>query len=115
MILQNHNLVVESELLAEIIPNGAPDDLRHTVLAEHIEIKRYPHLPNFAALVTFDFLCPNCGRRHWATENDNIRGLFSMVGWSLKCGTVTVRMPWAKTAERDKESVYHTVAQEAGV
>lgn len=79
------------------------DELRKFVLAENVEVFR-PR-PDVAE-VTFDFLCPNCGKRHWATEIDSNSSLFQTVGWTLPCGVVNVRMPWAQAAKRDAKSVY---------
>ena len=77
--------------------------IRKAVLAENIAISR-PR-PDVAE-VAFDFLCPNCGHRHWATEKDSSSNLFQTVGWTLPCGVVNVRMPWAQTVERGAKSVY---------
>jgi hypothetical protein len=79
-------------------------DLREAVLAENVQIRKDPQ-DDAAVEVMFDFLCPNCGKRHWATEFDS-DPVFSTVGWLLKCGRVTVRMPWAQTPKPDTKSVY---------
>lgn len=81
------------------------EDLRTAVLAEHVKVDRTGDGNFLAVEVTFDFLCPNCGKRHWATELDN-NPVFSTVGWQLACGAVTVRMPWAATSVRDSKSIY---------
>jgi hypothetical protein len=76
--------------------------LKDAALAENIEISvRDEH-----ADVTFDFICPNCGKRHWATESDTLNGLFSGVGWTLACGRVGVRMPWHPSPPRERKSIY---------
>lgn len=75
-------------------------DLRNAVLAEHVSKK----VEDDCFSVEFDFLCPNCGRRHWAKE-ESLR-LFSFLSLRLECGFVCVRMPWAQTPERDELSVY---------
>jgi hypothetical protein len=82
---------------------ATPEDLRNTVLAENITIRKAQVQGFFE--VSFDFLCPNCGRRHWATEFA-IKPLFSTVGWTLLCGVVNIRMPWAQTPEPDSRSIY---------
>jgi len=64
--------------------------------------------------VTFSWLCPHCGRRHWATEE----GIAPTLG-NLVCLTMTgkpfansceadirVRFPWSEETPRDPESVY---------
>jgi hypothetical protein len=80
-------------------------DLRNAVLAEHVTIEKDEKYHCVA--VTFDWLCRNCGQRHWATEFDSPKGLFSCVGIALKCGWSSIRMPWAvRTPERDKKSIY---------
>ena len=79
------------------------DDLRETVLAENVQVQTH-RVPNYVS-ITFDFLCPHCGKRHWAEEIDGSH-LFSIVGWRLRCGLVTVRMPWAQTPVRDNKSVF---------
>ena len=73
--------------------------LRDAVLAENIEIhqnkigqEEFPGMVD----ITFDFLCRNCGKRHWATEI-GCRPAISVMGISLKCGWVSIRMPWANT------------------
>jgi hypothetical protein len=77
--------------------------IRKAVLAENVQVSHpYQRLVE----VTFDFLCPNCGHRHWATEIDSSSDLFQTVGWALECGVVNVRMPWVKIAERDAKSIY---------
>ena len=79
------------------------EDLRTAALAENVVVEP----SRFGSLkVTFDFLCPNCGKRHWASEYDGPDHLFSTVGWKLKCGWVGVRMPWAVTPMRDAKSIY---------
>ena len=83
-------------------------DVRKAILAENVEVcqteiggKQFPGLRD----IKFDFLCGNCGHRHWA-EEIACQSDFSVVGWSLACGRVMVRMPWAQTAPRDAKSVY---------
>ena len=65
------------------------DDLRTGVLAENVVIRQSPNSDGIVE-VEFDFLCSKCGKRHWATEVDDKDGLFSTVGWTLKCGWVFV-------------------------
>jgi predicted RNA-binding Zn-ribbon protein involved in translation (DUF1610 family) len=77
-------------------------ELRKSVLAENV--KTEPSSYEGQIEVTFDFLCPNCGSRHWAKEI--ARRLFSTFGGTLRCGQVVVRMPWAKTPVRDLKSIY---------
>lgn len=46
--------------------------------------------------ITVWFRCPHCGKRHRAREICIIPPLiFSVVGYSLRCGDVRVPMPWA--------------------
>lgn len=73
------------------------------VLAENVTVETTGKYGS-ALYVEFDFLCPNCGRRHWAREVSLRR--FNRVGWALSCGRVMVRMPWAETQARDERSVY---------
>lgn len=75
-----------------------------SVLAENVEVTK-DNLSG-GVRVEFDFLCPKCGQRHWAVEYDTAHGLFQTVAWQLRCGWVAVRMPWARTPERDRKSVY---------
>lgn len=79
-------------------------DLRKYVLAENIVEE--PFVGTRAYMMTeFDFLCPNCGARHWARE----RMLYTrlrFVTYELPCGTVQMRMPWAETPRRDARSLY---------
>lgn len=77
-------------------------DLKRAVLAENVKVGR---LDCGAFEVVFDFLCPRCGKRHWAKEIDGAP-LFTTVGWQLNCGWVSVRMPWTVTPDRDAKSVY---------
>jgi hypothetical protein len=79
--------------------------MRKAVLAENVEIRRDKTNLDIVD-VNFDFLCANCGNRHWGFEIDNLSGLFSTVGYQLKCGWVNIRMPWAETADRDDTNVY---------
>jgi hypothetical protein len=79
------------------------DKLHHGVLAENVTVIKND-VSNFLR-VEFDFLCPNCGKRHWATEYDGGE-LFQTVGWTLTCGWVGVRMPWTFTPARDRKSIY---------
>lgn len=75
------------------------DDIRKAVLAENITIRPQE--------IRFTFLCPNCGHRHWAIEIDGEgAAAFSTIAWTLTCGDVRVRMPWAQTPAEDLESVY---------
>jgi hypothetical protein len=72
------------------------------VLAENVSVTR-----DISGLINveFDFLCPNRGKRHWAVEYDS-NSIFQSVGWTLKCGWVGVRMPWAFTPDRETKSIY---------
>ena len=81
-----------------------PHGYRKATLAENIQVVPAPGFPKMVN-VEFDFLCPNCGKRHWAREIA-CSPILSSVGWALKCGWVSVRMPWALTPERDKKSIY---------
>lgn len=85
-----------------IVASTDGDDLRGAILAEHVEVHRDPRL---GVVVSFDFLCGNCGKRHWATEYDE-NPVLSTVGFKLQCGWVSVRMPWARTPARDEKSIY---------
>jgi hypothetical protein len=80
-----------------------PGFVAKATLAENVEVHPRPHE---TVCVTFDFLCPNCYKRHWAEERDSVDRLFSTIWWKLKCGGVAVRMPWAATPEREKDSLY---------
>jgi len=71
-------------------------DLRDAVLAEN--------LADAGQKFSFDFLCPNCGQRHWAEEIITERP--TVMAWVLECGPVKVRMPWASTPARDEKDVY---------
>jgi len=106
-----HLLIVKDAVTSVVSTQDA--DLKESVLAENVEIVQVPGSfspPGYLA-VTFDFLCPNCGKRHWATEYDGGHLLFSTVAWRLKCGWVGVRMPWAATPQRDKRSIYQQKKQ----
>jgi hypothetical protein len=81
-----------------------PRGYRKGILAENIHVVPTPGFPEMVN-VEFDFLCPNCGQRHWAREIA-CSHVLSSVGWALKCGWVSVRMPWALTPARDMESIY---------
>jgi hypothetical protein len=86
------------------VDDTSDQDLRKAVLAEHVEVRPTERFPEMAD-VTFDFLCTNCGKRHWATEIA-CSPVISVVGWKLACGWVSVRMPWARTPGRDSKSIY---------
>jgi hypothetical protein len=77
------------------------------VLAENITVKTEGNV----RAIEFDFLCPKCDRRHWARElQASFRRPFWFVGYGLECGwNGQVRMPWSKTPERDRLSVYGQV------
>ena len=47
---------------------AACSDLRNAVLAEHVSKK----MEDDCFSVEFDFLRPNCGRRHWAKGNRSV-------------------------------------------
>jgi hypothetical protein len=83
---------------------GLLRDIRHHVLAENIT-KEYIDRKPYGWTIEFDFLCPNCGRRHWSRETV-IAGIIKHVEYELQCGLVKVRMPWADcAAARDKEPI----------
>jgi hypothetical protein len=84
--------------------NDVPSGYRKAALAENIHVVPTPGFPTMVN-VEFDFLCPNCGQRHWAREIA-CSPVLSSVCWALKCGRVAVRMPWALTPARDKKSIY---------
>lgn len=94
--------IEEGLLESVVVANTSGQDLKGAVLAEHVVVRRDPRR---GVSVTFDFLCSNCGRRHFATEYDD-NPIVSVVGWALPCGWVSVRMPWAKTPARDEQSIY---------
>jgi hypothetical protein len=97
----------QQEIQRPITTTYSPtDDLRKAALAENIMLQQDEKCSDDTVVVTFDFLCPNCGKRHWAREIDSVTSLFSTVGWSLRCGWTAVRMPWAQTPKRDSESIY---------
>jgi rubredoxin len=50
--------------------------------------------------LTFDFLCPNCGRKHFAHEKGIFNRRMQRVGYGLSCGNVMVFMPWADKSEK---------------
>jgi hypothetical protein len=68
------------------------DDLSDSVLAEDIECER---IDDILFEIRFTFRCPYCNRSHSATEIDGTN-VFSTVAWTLECGDVLVRMPWAQ-------------------
>jgi hypothetical protein len=90
--------------VVESVADTSSDDLRGCVLAENVTIKKDEKF--YCLSISFDFLCPNCGKRHWAEEFDGPEGLFSTIFWALKCGGVNVRMPWARTPQRVKKNIY---------
>ena len=59
--------------------------------------------------IEFDFLCPNCARRHWAKELACHR-LISSMSVHLHCGRVNLRFPWTVTPQRDQDSIYGSEA-----
>ncbi len=78
--------------------------LHQAVLAENISVTQEPKYKTLD--IEFDFLCPNCGKRHWAREIACM-DLISSVGFQLTCGWVSIRFPWAPQApRRDEESIY---------
>lgn len=79
------------------------DGLRRAVLAENVTTADTGEYGP-ACYVTFDFLCPNCGCRHWVREVT--ASMFDAVSWQLPCGLVEVRMPWAPSPARDALSIY---------
>jgi hypothetical protein len=105
-------LMIDTTLLDPLRAQGvnisiidtSEDDLRGAVLAENISIKLRDN--GHSLDVKFDFLCPNCGKRHWVKEIDGPERLLSTVAWKLECGWVTVRMPWAETPDRQRKSIY---------
>jgi hypothetical protein len=98
---ETHRMLRDAGVMGICVMEG--DKPHRGVLAENVTVTR--DVSGFMK-VEFDFLCPNCGNRHWATEYDSHTKLFQSVGWTLKCGWVGVRMPWASTPDRDKKSVY---------
>ncbi len=72
------------------------------VLAENITVTEGP---GQALNIEFDFLCANCGRRHWSREIA-CRRLIQGMSVQLACGRVNLRFPWAKSPPRDEESIY---------
>jgi hypothetical protein len=84
--------------------NEVPEEYCKGVLAENIHVVPTPG-SHRAVNIEFDFLCPNCGRRHWAREI-GCSPVISSVAWALRCGWVGVRMPWALTPSRDRKSIY---------
>src|SRR5207245_353936 len=88
--------------LIEKVHDTSHVDLRTTVLAESVEVKKSE---SGSLEITFDFLCPNCGKRHWANELRFTDRPLSFLSYQLACGRVKVRLPWAKTPERDSRSV----------
>jgi hypothetical protein len=78
--------------------------LHQAVLAENISVTQEPKYKTLD--IEFDFLCPNCGKRHWARETACMY-LFSCMGIQLACGWVSIRLPWAAQApRREQESIY---------
>jgi hypothetical protein len=77
--------------------------LSKTVLAENVTIRKDEGL---GGEIEFDWLCPNCGKRHWATELLVDPETFDGVSFHLHCGSVSIRMPWHPTPQRDAESIY---------
>jgi endogenous inhibitor of DNA gyrase (YacG/DUF329 family) len=63
-----------------------------TIPAEHLMVSPYKGRPDMAE-IHFDFLCPNCGRRHRRRE---ISGhYFARVAYTLRCGQVCIDLgPW---------------------
>ena len=59
--------------------------------------------------IEFDFLCANCGRRHWAREIA-CRHLIPGLSVQLNCGRVNLRFPWTVTPQRDQDSIYGSEA-----
>jgi hypothetical protein len=55
-------------------------------------------------VVEFDWLCPHCGRRHWAKESvrshKTLRGLWGVSPCRL--GPMEVRLPGIDTTPRDE-------------
>jgi hypothetical protein len=59
--------------------------------------------------IEFDFLCANCGRRHWSREIA-CRHLIPAMSVQLNCGRVNLRFPWTVTPQRDQDSIYGSEA-----
>ena len=59
--------------------------------------------------IEFDFLCTNCGRRHWSREIA-CRHLIPGMSVQLNCGRVNLRFPWTVTPQRDQDSIYGSEA-----
>lgn len=78
--------------------------IANTVLAENISVVFLGgDPPNID--IEFDWLCPNCGERHWALERQCQR-LISCIGFRLRCGEVRIRFPWTRTRPRQPQSIY---------
>jgi hypothetical protein len=90
-------------ILASQAKRGGASGLNRAALAEHVTTEETGEYGP-ALYITFDFLCPNCGRRHWAREV--AANMFDAVSWQLPCGLVEVRMPWAPSPARDTLSIY---------
>jgi len=71
------------------------------VLAENIEVE----FEDKVTSVTFDWLCENCDKRHWARELVHDE-LVSGMGVALECGWSVVRFPWRKSEKREALSIY---------
>ena len=88
--------------------DGDKKHLHEAVLVENISVTQEPKYGTLD--IEFDFLCPNCGNRHWMTETACM-DLFSCMGIRLACGWVSLRFPWAVSAPmRDEKSVYGQVS-----
>jgi hypothetical protein len=70
-----------------------PNDLSKYVLAQNVSITAMTHTDYWH--VTFDWLCPNCGQFHHATEYGCHPG-FECMMTTLDCGVCYIRMPWAR-------------------
>jgi len=97
-------LTKDGDSVVQIVKRFEPYANENTVLAENISVVPEPSLPGKWNL-EFDWLCPNCGERHWARELWCSR-LISYVNYGLDCGEVKVRFPWARTQARQQKSVY---------
>ena len=76
--------------------------IRDAVLVENITVTEGP---GQTLDIGFEFLCRNCGRRHWAREIA-CRHLIPGTSVQLNCGRVNLRFPWTVTPQRDQDPIY---------
>lgn len=81
--------------------------IANTVMAENISVVFVSSEDNLPPDINieFDWLCPNCGERHWALERQ-CRRLIACIGFQLACGEVRIRFPWTRTRPRQPQSIY---------